>query len=376
MRRSVLVAALRWVHRWIALTLGTVLTAIALSGSLLYFQPQFFRWAHGEMIPERPIQTIGSIDQWVANAKIAAPGLEGPVAIWAPHVHHNISDVGMVLFRGLEPGRFGESGWLGVLVSPDDGKVLGSVAMDDSPAYIPLLFHVGLLASATGEWVEGIVAIGTLLLLLLGLYLWWPSRDRLLRKLSLRPLRKLALALPLHEWLGIWSLLVLFVLTATGLHLIKPSWVEPVLIAAAGPPQEGVRPELRSLPCDTPIGFDAAIARARDLVPGGTLTAIEPRYDWQKLRPWQIVFSRDDSLAHHREVQVYADLDCGIVALDSTPQSRPRREYLEQWLDGLHDGRAAGRFGQVAVTFAGLIPLVMLWSGFRMWLRRRNWLAR
>ena len=263
MRRSVLVVALRWVHRWIALTLGTILAAIALSGSLLFFQSQFFRWAHGEMIPERPIQTIGSIDQWVENAKLAAPGLEGPTAIWAPHVHHNISDVGMVLFRGLEPGRFGESGWLGVLVSPDTGKVLGSVAMDDSPAYIPLFFHYNLLSGAIGEWLNGIVAIGTLVLLLLGLYLWWPSRERLMRKLSPRPLRKLALALPLHEWLGIWSLLVLFVLASTGLHLIKPSWVEPVLLAAAGPAQDGVPRELRSLPCDAPIGFDAAIARAR-----------------------------------------------------------------------------------------------------------------
>lgn len=371
-----LVAALRWVHRWIALTLGIILTAIALSGSLLLFQPQFFRWAHGDMFPELPAQTIGSIDQWVENAKIAAPGLEGPVAIWPPHVHHNISDVGMVLFRGLEPGRFGNSGWLGVLVRPDTGKVLGSVALDDSPAYIPFLFHYSLIAGAAGEWLNGIVAIGTLVLLLLGLYLWWPSRDRILRKLLPKPLRKLGLALPLHEWLGIWSLIVLFVLTATGLHLIKPSWVEPVLLAAAGPVQEGVRSELRSLPCGESIGFDTAIARARDLVPGNTLRAMEPRYDWQKLRPWQIVLVRDGFAAHHQEVQVYADLDCGIVALDTTPQSRPRRESLEQWLLGLHDGRAAGRFGQVFVMLAGLIPLVMLWSGVRMWLRRRNWLAR
>lgn len=376
MRRSEIVAALRWVHRWIALTLGTMLTVIALSGSLLFFQPQFFRWAHGEMIPERPVQTIGSIDQWVKNAKVAAPGLEGPIAIWPPHVHHNISDVGMVLFRGLEPGRFGESGWLGVLVSPDTGKVLGSVAMDDSLAYIPLFFHYNLLSGATGEWLNGIVAIGTLVLLLLGLYLWWPSRDRLVRKLSPRPLRKLGLALSLHEWLGIWSLLVLFMMAATGLYLIKPSWVEPVLLAAAGPAQEGVRPELRSPRCGASIGFDAALARARELVPGGALAAIEPRYDWKTLRPWQIVLVRNDFHAHHQEVQVYADLDCGVVALDSTPQSRPRREYLEQWLSGLHDGRAGGRFGQVLVTLAGLIPLVMFWSGLRMWLRRRHWLAR
>ncbi len=376
MRRSVLVAALRWVHRWIALTLGIILTAIALSGSLLLFQPQFFRWAHGEMLPEHPAQAIGSIDRWIENAKAAAPGLEGPMAIWMPHVHHNVSDVGMVLFRGLEPGRFGSSGWLGVLVSPDSGQVLGSVALDDSPAYLPLQFHLSLLAGPIGERVNGIVAIGTLVLLLLGLYLWWPSRSRLVRKLSVRPLAKLKLAMPLHEWLGIWSLAILFVLAATGLHLVQPSWVEPMLAAAAGPAQEGVRPELRSLPCGQPIDFDAAIGRARALVPGGTLRALEPRYDWRHLRPWQIVFADGGSRAHHREVQVYADLDCGVVALDTTPQSRPKREAMELWLDGLHDGRAGGRFGQVVVMLAGLVPLVMLWSGVRMWMRRRGWLAR
>lgn len=376
MKNRDIVAALRWVHRWIALTLGVILSAIALSGSLLLFQPTFFRWAHGEMLPDEPAKTIGSIDQWVENAKLTAPGLEGPVAIWLPHVHHNITDVGMVLFRGLPPGRFGTSGWLGVLVSPDTGKVLGTVALDDSPAYVPLLFHFSLLAGPVGEWVNGVVAAGTLVLLLLGLYLWWPSRDKLLRKLSARPLRKLALALPLHEWLGIWSLCVLFVLTATGLHLVKPDWVEPVLRATAGPPQEGARQELRGLPCGTSIGFDEAIAKARALVPDGELAALEPRYDWEKLHPWQVVLERNGSRAHHREVQVYADLACGVVALDTTPESRSTRESTELWMEGLHDGRAAGRFGQVLVMLAGLVPLVMLWSGVLTWLRRRNWIAR
>src|SRR5690348_11288424 len=44
-------AALRWVHRWIGLTLGLIFVVVAASGTLLFFQPQFFRLAYGEMIP-------------------------------------------------------------------------------------------------------------------------------------------------------------------------------------------------------------------------------------------------------------------------------------------------------------------------------------
>src|SRR5437870_6647342 len=102
MRKNRIKSVLRSAHRWIGLTLGVLLTVISLSGSLLLFQPAFFRWAHGDLIPDNLPQQMGSVDQWVRTARAAVPGLHGPIAIWRPHADHNVSDAGMLLFSGRE----------------------------------------------------------------------------------------------------------------------------------------------------------------------------------------------------------------------------------------------------------------------------------
>ncbi|MGH8241331.1 MAG: PepSY domain-containing protein, partial [Steroidobacteraceae bacterium] len=99
---------LRWVHRWMALTLGVILTIVSLSGSLLLFQDHFFRWAHCELVPAKLSQEVKSLDQWVANAdKAVGAGAHGPIAFWPPRYDHNLSDAGMLMYEsGREAGGF------------------------------------------------------------------------------------------------------------------------------------------------------------------------------------------------------------------------------------------------------------------------------
>jgi uncharacterized iron-regulated membrane protein len=364
--RNGLWATLRWVHRWLGLTLGLVFTAVALSGSLLLFQPQFFEWAHGEMIPDSLAQKPGSVDAWVANGRAAVPELGDPIAIWRPHVSHNISDAGMLIFAGLEPGGLGNMGFAGVLIAPATGAVLGVFNVDRSPAYAPLFFHRDLWAGELGKVLGGVMAIGTLISLSMGLYLWWPPRNRILPKLSLRPWRTtLRNATSLHNWTGIWMLVALLTQVATGLYLAQPSWVEPALgllpdAHAEEAPGEG--------PCRTPIGFDAALAKAQDIVPNGTWTAIYPHDE--EFRTWEIAMrTGGDTDAENGDVRVLADLRCGRIALHETAATRPARHTAEVWLMGLHDGSIFGLPGEIVVALLGLAPLVLAWTGIRMWLR-------
>ena len=36
-------------------------------------------------------------------------------------------------------------------------------------------------------------------------------------------------ASPLHDWVGVWTLLVLLVLSVSGLYLVQPFWMLPIL---------------------------------------------------------------------------------------------------------------------------------------------------
>lgn len=365
--------ALRWVHRWIGLTLGLILVVVSLSGSLLLFQEQFFRWAHGELIPPDLSQEAGSLDQWVASAKQAMPpGFYGPIALVAPHVDHNLTDAGMVIYLNPEQAGFLKEGYAAAFVEPATGKLVGTLDVDHSPAYAPLALHAALWAGERGEVLVAAMGIGTLIFLPLGLYLWWPAPRKLLSKLSLRPWRAtLTHARSLHDWTGAWTVIVLFVLSGTGIYMGHHEWFDSVLTATVGP--EPGPPAQEPATCAGPIGLDEVMRRGGELVPGGQWILAQPAED-DSMRHWRFTFKTPGSV--RQQTQVLADLQCGGVWVESTPATRSARESSELWLMTLHDGRALGEFGRILITVIGIVPLVMLWSGMRMWLHRRGWLKR
>ena len=362
-------SVLRITHRWIGLTLGVILALIGVSGTSLLFQPQFFRWAHGEMIPENLPQQVGSIEQWARNARAVVPELHGPIVMWPPHTDHNVSDAGMLIFDGPEPGGIGNLGLKAVLVAPATGEVLGVVDVDRSPAYAPLFLHGSLLAGESGMIVVGIVAIGTLIMLPIGLYLWWPRQARqLTQKLSPLPLKRtFGYAARLHDWLGIWALVLLLVLAGTGLYMTQPSWVEPALNLL--PAARHSEHSAATAPCSGAITLDAAIGKAQGQLPHAQLATVILEDD---KGTYELVFRPRGSESTTGETHVLADLTCGSVVIEESPDTRAPKDVVTSWLSSLHDGTVFGWTGRILITIAGLTPLILAWSGIRVWLRRRS----
>jgi uncharacterized iron-regulated membrane protein len=369
-RKAQLRTALRFTHRWIALTLGLIFVVLSASGSLLLFQPQLFTWAHGDLVTPAP-QRRGSVDEWVRQARAVLPGVPGPSIIWGPRVDHNLSNAAMLIFETHAPGGFGHSGLVGVLVAPATGAVLGTVDIDRSAAYALVFLHRDLWAGRSGRIVVGVTGIGALLLLLLGLYLWWP-RTRILQKLSPRPWRlTLTRAGRLHDVTGAWSVILLIILAGSGVYLVQPGWVSPLFRALLGPGSQHVPPQMR---CSGAIGFDQAIARASELVPNRAFLAAEVQ-DRRNFSSWKLVFSGEHSHATFQQSEVTADLGCGSVMVRSTPESRKPIDSIGMWLMSIHDGTALGVAGQILVAIAGLAPPLLLWSGMRAWMRKRGWIG-
>jgi uncharacterized iron-regulated membrane protein len=370
-------ATLRWAHRWFGLSAGLVLVVLGVSGTLLLFQSQYFAWAHGRLIPEHLSQQLGSIDRWAAQARAAVPRMHGPVYIWTPRTDHNLSNAAMLMFQGNTPGGFGHMGAVAVLVAPATGEVLGTIDLDRSPAYAPILLHRDLWSGRVGRVLIGSVGVAAMLMLPVGLYLWWP-RTRLLQKLSPRPWRQtLTRAGRLHDVTGAWVFLVLLMLVGSGVYLVQPGWVQPALSALFGPERRAESPadQMCRGAGAGPIGFDTAVARASEIVPTERFFAAAA-LDRGSLHRWKLIFAPQDSQAAFRQTYVLADLQCGIVKLDSSPANRALTQSIELWLISLHDGTALGWPGQILIALVGLAPLVLFWSGMRMWLRRRGWLSK
>lgn len=357
----------RWLHRWIGLVLGFVFVVLALSGSLLIFQPAYFAWAHGDILPDGLADEAGSVDAWLANAAPATEGLMGPMAIWRPQTSHNVSDAAMLVYFGNEPGGLGNMGLVAAMMDPGSDALLGLVDIDRTPAYAPLFLHRDLWGGEAGRVASGVVAILSLIALGLGLWLWWPGRGRLVEKLSPRPWRRtLTNVARLHDWSGVWTLVALLVLVATGLCLVQPDWVEP---AFAVLPEEHV--EEPAGDCGAPIGYDEAIARGEALVPGGDWTAIYADQETAG-RLWHIGFAREgDRDPVHGDTWVTTDLGCGKVWIGETLAGSPRHA-TEVWVSGLHDGTVFGLAGEIVVALLGLVVPVLWVTGLLQWLKKRS----
>lgn len=106
-----------------------------------------------------------------------------------------------------------------VFVDPYKGEVLGDLGLSDSLSIWAESTHGTFMAGDTGERLVEIAASLTVLLILTGVFLWWPSKGEskikaatTISKKSGRPFWR-----DLHSVIGIWVAVILFFFCISGL---------------------------------------------------------------------------------------------------------------------------------------------------------------
>lgn len=195
----------RW-HFYAGLFVLPFILVLSVTGAIYLFKPQIERW---EERPYRALGTAGAVspDRQLAAAMAANPG--------ARFHHYRLprepGDAAMIQV-GMATGKLRE-----VYVSPQ-GRVLGSLEPGTRIAAVVSRIHGSLLMGRWGDWLVELAASWTIVMILTGLYLWWPRPLRLAGtlwpRLSLqgRPLLK-----DLHRVIGFWMAGLVLVLLASGL---------------------------------------------------------------------------------------------------------------------------------------------------------------
>lgn len=195
----------RW-HFYAGLFVLPFILILSVTGSIYLFKPQIERWEERSWLG---LGTAGAVspDRQLAAALAANPG--------ARFNHYRLpreaGDAAMVQLR-LADGKLRE-----VFVSPQ-GRVLGSLDPDARIAAVVARIHGSLLIGRWGDWLVELAASWTIVMILTGLYLWWPRPLRfagtLWPRLSLRgrPLLK-----DLHRVTGFWIAGLVLVMLASGL---------------------------------------------------------------------------------------------------------------------------------------------------------------
>lgn len=197
---------LRVAHRWIGLTLGILVLAVALSGGLLIFKEPYYQSRFPTLAKSIQANSVSDYAQALES------------------VHAEYSDQGIRLIKFPRPGMNAFHLWMAdgsqLLLDSKGERVLSRWRWYESlPAFLFEL-HAHLLAGRTGAVVNGVGGILLLLLLLTSPLLWWPRRSLfqlwqlLPRKASVREL------ISLHETIGLIVLPFTLLFVATGTAMI------------------------------------------------------------------------------------------------------------------------------------------------------------
>ncbi|WP_419815724.1 PepSY-associated TM helix domain-containing protein [Glacieibacterium sp.] len=195
----------RW-HFYAGLFVLPFILILSITGSIYLFKPQIDRW---EESAYRGLGTAGAVsaDRQLAAALAANPG--------ARFNHYRLprqpGDAAMIQL-GLEDGTPRE-----IYVSPQ-GQVLGSLDPGTRIEATVSRIHGTLLLGRWGDWLVELAASWSIVMILSGLYLWWPRQlqmagtvwPRLSRRG--RPLLK-----DIHRVTGFWIAGLVLVMLASGL---------------------------------------------------------------------------------------------------------------------------------------------------------------
>jgi uncharacterized iron-regulated membrane protein len=340
------------VHLFIALTAGAFMAILGITGSIMEFEPELDRSLHSRLSYITPGTRVLSLSE-IGDAVSRRFGRE-PVVAYLPSLSPSLS-YQVVLPSGI------------AYVNQYTGEVLGERMRGQTFLGRVRALHVRL---GTGDFGRNILrwsGIAMLLSLASGLYLWWPIKQVHIRgKWGTR-----RLWFDLHNAIGIFSLLPLIVLAATGTVLGFENQLGPLIYKlTCSSPMRATRSALPPpVPGATAITPDDAVAIARTHVPGAIPYRVQmPRYGGFYVVA--LLFPQDRVAS-----------DANLVALDpyyghvvslSRASDLSRGDRLLAMNELIHTGNIFGMPSRIAVWLASTMVFVQACCGLTMWLYRKK----
>jgi uncharacterized iron-regulated membrane protein len=356
---------------------GVVILIMSVTGAILAFQPQIEAFVEKEA---RTIQAPGNAVRLDAQTLLSRVQAAKP----------EIKPANLTIKSALDEAASVSLGREGTLyVNPYNGEITGENSKS-ARAFFQFMtdWHRWLALSgenrAIGRAITGACNLAFLILAITGIYLWMP------RKWSWKNVKAVgwfrldqtgkARDFNWHNAAGIWTSLVLIVLTATAV-VISYNWAGNLVYYATGntppPPQQGApqqQPQANNnQPFVVPANFSALFSRAEGQAPGwksitvhfpfgenATFTIDEGKY-WNR-------FGRSTLTLNAQN----ADL----VKWESYGEQNAGRQ-LRSWMRFTHTGESFGILGQIIAFIGCLSGSLLVWTGLSLAFRRfRGWLAK
>lgn len=198
-------AVWRW-HFYAAVYVLPLMVVLALSGTLFLFKPQVERWE------ERAFHNLPTVGAVAPSAQVSAALASTQGAKLAYYRLPEREGDAAAIHLALPGGEMTD-----VFVSPQ-GDVLGSIDPESRIIAIARDIHGQLLLGRRGSWLVELAASWAIVMVVTGLYLWWPRGRGLAGVLYPRLSQgKRAFWRDLHAVTGFWVAGLTLVLLFSGL---------------------------------------------------------------------------------------------------------------------------------------------------------------
>jgi len=339
-------------HRWLGLTAGVLFVLLGLSGSLLVFGPELLALQHRAVAGPPP-------EGWESNrAAVLARTLDEHPPGQVELVRFPREPLGVYEIYLTDEVQEYRHALSGEVLHEREG--LGDLLM------VAREFHTHLLTGETGELVLGWLGLVLLVLLVSGLWIWWPPKGAWGAALRYPVVR---LPGPLLYWwhstTGAVSFLLLGFLSLTGAAIVFYAVSQSLLTGLLG----GQPPVLPTrVATHAEIEWPAVLQRLDHTLPEGRTVFFYPPAEpgtplvFRKQLPGELHPNGRSHVLLDARGELAAAYDAsaagwGIRATDS--------------IYPLHAGRVGASWWQWVVAIAGVLPLPLFITGFILWRRAR-----
>ena len=352
------------VHRWLGILLGVYFVMLGITGSLLVFAREIDRGLNPELLTAPPRGEQQPLSAIVDTFRREYPDL--PMS----YVNYPLPPNGVFNIRS-GPNQASQ---LYVYINPYTAEVIGDRTRIGSFYGFLMYLHFYLFIGQTGWTLNGWGALLLTVLLLVGAWLWWPTRRAGTAvwkgRLSVRAdAGKSRLLYDLHNVVGIYPFVFFLIFTLTTLVFAFPDASRRVLYALTGSPPDPVF-RLHPEPGAERLPLDELVAAADEAIDGRILRVSFPQTPDAPLR---VRKEWDDWNRTRNRAMITVDPYSGEV-LDVYDSRRHESlgRLLVQWAIPLHFGIWGGLATRILYVVLGLLPAVAFVTGIWRWRLRKR----
>ena len=336
------------IHLYIGLTAAVVMTILAITGTLLVFEPNIDHYLNAGMDHVQPGGIPISLDRLRDSLEQRYSGYvvteiilpERPTSSTVFHLDSP------TLRKSKE-----------LYVDQWTGKILGAGSQRNRLTKKVRLLHTQLLGGVIGNEVITWSTAGLAVLGVTGLVLWWPRKVFTVKRRSSLP----RLNNDLHHSLGFWTSWTMLLFSATGL-----------LIHASRTPDADLFGSTQTKIVDTHkrASISEILSSAQQTLPSGTLTRLD--FSWDPSAPVSVTVRLPEDHTPLGRSSVKLDPSDGrVVQVSSTRRAPVRYKISKLWAREIHTGDIYGWPSRILAAMCSFALALLALSGPMIWLNKK-----